>query len=151
MRGKTRPVIELNLQRVASDDWRKSIATCEAQQQGQVGVLTLSPLGEDAAEGAQLTQAGPHLQVQLMGETSPSRLQPAAAATAAAATAAAATAARLPAFAHLLLQGDVLLHQFLVLARQLEGGTSPELSVSQCKRSPTPINVCLFVCFLNTV
>lgn len=27
------------------------IATCEAQQQGQVGVLTLSPLAEDAAEG----------------------------------------------------------------------------------------------------
>lgn len=37
------------------------VLTCEAEQQGEVGVLSLSSLGQNAAQGAQVTEAGSDL------------------------------------------------------------------------------------------
>lgn len=79
--------------------------TCEAEEQGEVGVLSLGSLGQNAAQQAQVTEAGTNLHVELLCETRPSWLQGRGGLV------------RVPLLwmAHLLLEGQVLLHQFLVL------------------------------------
>lgn len=49
--------------------------TCEAQQQGQVGVLSLGSLGQNAAQGAQVTEAGSNLHMKPLCQTGSSWLQ----------------------------------------------------------------------------
>lgn len=49
--------------------------TGNAEQHGEVWVMTLSPLGEDVAEGAEVTQTGGHLSIQLLGEPGSHREQ----------------------------------------------------------------------------
>lgn len=84
--------------------------TCETKQQGQVGVLSVSPLSQDAAQGAQVTEAGGDLYMKPLCETSPSWLQGRGGLI----------TAPLLWVAHLLLQGQILLNQFLVVGRQLK-------------------------------
>lgn len=86
----------------------KSVLTVNAQEQREVGVLALSPLGDNAADRVQILQAAGQLPVQLVGQAGAVSGQGLR------------RHLRLP---QPLLQRQVLLNQLLVLHRQLGTGT----------------------------
>ena len=86
--------------------------TADAEQHGEVGVLSLRALGEDTAEGAQVAQTRLHLSVQTLRQTCTRRLRGAPAQTR--------SETGLIRLLQALLQGQVLIQQVLVLRGQLE-------------------------------
>lgn len=84
--------------------------TGETQQQREVGVLSLSPLSQNAAQGAQVAKAGGDLGEQPLRELSSCWLEDGRRLV----------GALLLWIVHLLLERQILLHQLLILGRQLQ-------------------------------